>query len=210
MNDKQQHWETMYAGPTDSLPWEIVTPPHDLTDLIKHRVITGGTALDIACGTGNYSLYLAEKGFTVTGVDFSQNALGIATKRAAAAQLPVMFIQGDALALSQVLAGQSFDFILDYSLLHHISPDDVKAYAQQFKSLLKPQGKLLLVCYSNHDADSKGATHATGKYGNEMYYRTRQEIENMYSNLKELSYAPTQLGKRAHHKGHAFVFEATL
>jgi 2-polyprenyl-3-methyl-5-hydroxy-6-metoxy-1,4-benzoquinol methylase len=209
MSDKIQHWNNMYAKPVESIPWEIAAAPHDLTDLIKHRIITGGTALDVACGTGNYSLYLAEKGFEVTGVDFAQNALDIATERAAKLRLPVKFVQGDATKLADVLGNTAFDFILDYSLLHHIAPADVENYAKQFQSLLNPHGKLLMVCYSEKDKYAQGANQATGKYGNDMFYRTRDEIEKLYSDLKEISYAPTQLGKRAHHQGHAFVFEAS-
>ena len=33
-----------------------------------------GFLLDVGCGTGNYSVYLAQNGFNVTGIDFSQEA----------------------------------------------------------------------------------------------------------------------------------------
>ncbi len=37
-----------------------------------------GEALDMACGTGTNSIYLAEKGFKVTGVDISREAIKVA------------------------------------------------------------------------------------------------------------------------------------
>ena len=57
MNNKAkvQHWDDMYDMPLENIPWEIKEPPKDLVDLINKGVLTGSKALDIACGTGNYT-----------------------------------------------------------------------------------------------------------------------------------------------------------
>jgi cyclopropane fatty-acyl-phospholipid synthase-like methyltransferase len=205
MEEKEKHWDGMYAMPLENIPWEIKEPPKELVDFLQTAEVRKRSALDVACGTGNYSFYLAQQGFAeVVGIDFSQNALDIAAKRNETLSLPVRFIHADATKLVESLGGKKFDFILDYSLLHHIAPENVAAYAKQFTSLLADDGKLLLVCYSDKDVDG---TKATGKYGNDMFYRTREEIEQLYSNLTEVSYAEGRLGKRLHHIAHVFIFK---
>lgn len=209
MSDKTQHWNNMYSLPIEQIPWEITDAPKELVNFLESRPGSRGTALDVGCGTGNYSIYLAQHGYTVIGVDVAQKALDIATERAKSLNLPIAFRQGDVTALSQVVPGETFDLILDYSILHHIAPADVAAYAKQFATLLKPGGTLLLVCYSDQDEFSRGAPKATGKYGNDMYYRSCQEIEKIYANLRVVSYEEARLGKRHQHFAHSFIFEGS-
>ena len=68
MTDKdRQKWNAKYNDDTgDNAP---------TASIIKyHNKITPGTALDIACGNGRNSIFLAEKGFTVDAVDISNIA----------------------------------------------------------------------------------------------------------------------------------------
>jgi 2-polyprenyl-3-methyl-5-hydroxy-6-metoxy-1,4-benzoquinol methylase len=207
MNKKQSHWENMYKMPLEKIPWEIEEPPRELKRVIKQKTMTPpGTILDIACGSGNYSLYLASLGFSVTGIDVSKRALKIARRRAREEKLTPKFVFGNALEMRKVLQKQ-FDYILDYSFLHHIPLYQTKRYARQFVHLLKPGGRLLLVCYSEKDPQALGRKMVYGKYGNSMYFRTADEICEAYTPLKKIKYHKAKLGKRLHHLGHAFIFE---
>ena len=69
---------------------------------------------DIGCGTGFASVLLAEMGYTVTGLDQSENMLREARQKAAARQLDVRFVQGNVMApqLPPDLAHQRFDIVL--------------------------------------------------------------------------------------------------
>ena len=58
-------------------------------------VPAGSRCLDIACGTGNYTIALAEAGLNLTGVDVSQQMLTVAQSKPSA----VRWINGDAAAL---------------------------------------------------------------------------------------------------------------
>jgi len=201
---KQDHWDSMYKLPLKDIPWEIKNPPRELFEVLRNGLIKNGKALDVACGTGNYSLCLARNSFSVTGVDFSKEALKIAQRKAQRQKLQIKFIYADVLSLTKVLH-EKFNFILDYSLLHHINSDKITAYVSQFLHLLKKKGRLLMVCYSNKD--SQDEKFSVGKYGNVMYYRTAGQIRRLYKGLKEIMYKETRLGKRLQHYGHCFLFE---
>ena len=60
-----------------------------------------GSALDVGCGTGDTSIYLAQSGWHVTGVDFTPKALEKARTKARAAGAAVDFIHADVTHLSQ-------------------------------------------------------------------------------------------------------------
>ena len=201
---KQSHWESMYKLPIEKIPWEIEEPPKELVETLKNKDIKPGKALDIACGTGNYSIYLAKNTFDVIGVDFSKTALNIARKKANQQKLKIKFIYANVLNLSKIL-NEKFDFILDYSLLHHISSTNIEKFASQFSKLLKKGGRLLLVCYS--DKDSNGKKSVMGKYGNNIYFRTVTEIRKLYKGLNEIRYKEAYLGKKQQHQAHYFLFQ---
>ena len=130
MKKKEEHWNEMYKKPLEEIPWEIPEPPKDLVSFLEDYEINSKTALDVGCGSGNYSLYLAQRGFKVTGVDFAQSALKIAEERADEMNLDVKFVHTDVLELLSSLDGKKYDFIFDYSLLHHIAPEDIDKYTK--------------------------------------------------------------------------------
>lgn len=205
----ENYWSKIYSDLSlDKIPWEIKLPPKELVSVVDRQLIPSNSSiLDVGCGSGNYSIFLAKLGFKVTGVDISKEALKIAQSKAANLKVSVDFLHSDALNLSKNLKTK-FDFILDYSLLHHISFAQINSYVNQFNSLLTHNGKLLLVCYS--ERDSEGKKILNGKFGNTMYYRTAQEIRLLYSFLTELEYSETTLGKQSHHFGHYFLFQKTI
>jgi ubiquinone/menaquinone biosynthesis C-methylase UbiE len=102
----------------------------------------GEKALDIGCGGGWESIFLAKYGYEVTGVDLSPNALEIAKKRSADAGVTVIFLQGSALDLP--VADQSIDFINDRGCFHVIQAEDRPQYAKEVLRVLKPGGLFLL------------------------------------------------------------------
>jgi 2-polyprenyl-3-methyl-5-hydroxy-6-metoxy-1,4-benzoquinol methylase len=172
----RDYWEKMYEMPLEELPWEIKEAPQELKTYIDANKTDDGTALDAGCGTGNFSVYLAKNGYSVTGVDYSGKALEIARENNQVTKLPITYIRTDLTKLKDAVAGKGFDLILDYKVSHHLNAESLKIYIAQCVELLKPNGRKLLVCYSDKDVDASGNGLAIGKFGNEMYYRTAEEI----------------------------------
>jgi 2-polyprenyl-3-methyl-5-hydroxy-6-metoxy-1,4-benzoquinol methylase len=64
------------------IPWNIETPPAALVALVDSRIVTPCRAIDLGCGAGNYAVWLASRGFDVTGVDSAQTAIKRAKEHA--------------------------------------------------------------------------------------------------------------------------------
>ncbi|WP_448223298.1 class I SAM-dependent methyltransferase [Gordonia iterans] len=83
-------WEEMWAGKTQ--PQTTLAHPYLASELAG---LTRGTALDAGCGAGAEAVWLAERGWRVTGADVSPTALAIAASRARAAEVEVDWVEAD-------------------------------------------------------------------------------------------------------------------
>ena len=96
METEKSDWEDVYKNtPLEEIPWRSESVSW-LYQLIEEGTIPIGMALDLGCGTGEKTIYLAKNGFTVTGVDISKTAIKHARKFAAQAGVQAEFyIQDD-------------------------------------------------------------------------------------------------------------------
>jgi SAM-dependent methyltransferase len=79
-----QRWDARYAGraPTVPSPPDVLVAA-DMVDLVGDP----GRALDVACGPGSQSLWLAQRGFDVVAVDASDAAITLVAEAVEAAGL---------------------------------------------------------------------------------------------------------------------------
>jgi len=106
----------------------------------------GRRALDVASGTGVISRLLCEKGFSVTGLDFSEPMIDRARQKAKDRELDARYVIGD--AEDTRLPDATFDVIMTRHLVWTL-PDPKTAFADWYR-VLKPGGKVLIV-----DTDTK-------------------------------------------------------
>ncbi len=66
-------WQKRYE--TGDTPWDTGRPDFNFTEVVARFPIAPTRALEIGCGTGTHSLWLAARGFTVTGIDISELAV---------------------------------------------------------------------------------------------------------------------------------------
>src|SRR5438128_2069168 len=77
-------------------PWDRGVPPPGLVELVEGpAALPAGRAIDLGCGTATNTIYLARRGWEVTGVDMVPQALETARQRAAAAGVSPRLVQGD-------------------------------------------------------------------------------------------------------------------
>jgi 2-polyprenyl-3-methyl-5-hydroxy-6-metoxy-1,4-benzoquinol methylase len=100
-------------------PWESDAPSmipqfDQLLALVEEtRAVPPGSALDLGCGTGRWSVRLAERGWEVVGVDVVPRAIDAARHRAEQAGVDVTFKEGDVAALRAASVGSNFNLLLD-------------------------------------------------------------------------------------------------
>jgi SAM-dependent methyltransferase len=124
-----------------SMPWEG-GPRHELVELVETGRVAPGRAIDLGTGTGSNAIFLAEKGFDVTGVDFAASAIEKARENASEAGVPVRFVVDDLTELRRV--DGSFDFLLDYGTLDDLRRRDRDLYVQNLLALTHTGSQYLL------------------------------------------------------------------
>jgi SAM-dependent methyltransferase len=147
MSSRQLLFKTFYR--LGFVPWDGHPLAKSLRDLIEGAgtapPLPADTALDLGCGTGDNSLYLAKHGWQVTGVDFVAKAVDKARAKAAANRVAATFARADVTRLSSEGVGTNFDLIVDNGCLHGMSPEDRDAYVREVTAVAAPCARLLLV-----------------------------------------------------------------
>jgi SAM-dependent methyltransferase len=148
-------FEALYAGQAS---WDIGKPQQPFID-VADRI--GGSVLDAGCGTGDTALFLAGRGCKVTGIDFLEEPIKRAGRKAAGRGLAVTFLVKDALTLTN--GDERFGNVIDRGLVHVFSDDDRKRYVAGLATLLKPGGRLYLMCFSDEEPGTQGPRRVSKK-----------------------------------------------
>ncbi len=125
-------------------PWIIDQAQPDLIATAEKGEIRGPTVLDVGCGSGDNAIYLARRGFEVTGVDFSAKAIRIAKQKAREAEVAVTFLTLDALKIGTL--DKRFDTVIDFGLFHNLGDADCRRYVRALSEVCVSKGQFLIGC----------------------------------------------------------------
>ena len=103
-------------------PWDRDGPLPELVDAVDG--LAPGRALDLGCGTGAQSVFLAQRDWEVTAVDVVPRALAAARRRAQAAGVRIDIRHGDVVRL-QDLGCSDVALAFDRGCFHGL-PDDAR------------------------------------------------------------------------------------
>lgn len=128
---------------TGRAPWDTGITPPEVIDFLQRT--PPGQALDLGCGTGTNAITLAQRGWQVTGIDFSERALRTARRKARQANVSVRFLRRDVTRLED-LAGP-FDFALDLGCFHSLDRSARPGYVFALARLLRPGAVSMLYAF---------------------------------------------------------------
>lgn len=130
-------WNENYAS--GETPWDSDEPESELVRFLDSGAVSPGRALDVGSGTGTHSLWLAEKGFDVVGIDIAPLATEAARAKLAGRSLRCRFETID--FLTSPVPDGPYDFVFDRGCFHVFdSADDRARFAARVAALLAPSG----------------------------------------------------------------------
>lgn len=139
---------------SEDIPWDDPLPPPEVLDFVPS--LKPGRALDLGCGYGRASIYLASQGWDVDGVDFIEQALDVARRRSIEAGVSVRFHLSSVLDLD--FLNGSYDFALDVGCAHALDDEGLHLYKDQLFRLLAQGGYFMLFARMREaqNVDSEG------------------------------------------------------
>lgn len=155
----------------------------------------GRTALDVGCGLGRNSRWLAAQGFTTTGIDIAPHTLERAARRSQGQG--VTYRRRDFVRTCPT--GVSFDLIYDSGCYHHLAPHRRISYMQALRAALTPGGLFGICTFaagrmgtSSADADLLRQGQLNGGIG-----YTLNELREMFSWLEAIDARPMPTAEAA-------------
>jgi SAM-dependent methyltransferase len=129
LQQSQSLWNQRWANPNFSNTWVLTAPPQEIQDAVQSRWFPPrAKVLDIGCGSGELSVWLASQGFEVVGIDFTEHAI---RKAKIKHQINLENLAWQVIDICRQTPGLApFDVLIDRGCLHGIPKDFVSRYVK--------------------------------------------------------------------------------
>jgi SAM-dependent methyltransferase len=138
--------------------------------------------LDLGCGTGAATWYLAREGFSAFGIDGSKTAIELARARFKTEHLKADFSVGDFVRLDYPNA--FFDCVIDIAAIQHNRMPAAARIVSEIRRILKPGGRLFSMLISRRSQFPEGADPTQGKGFVHLF--STAEVHTLFSGLADL------------------------
>jgi len=152
--------EQLYRGGGQA-PWDRALPPPEVIALAAE--LPPGRALDLGCGYGRASIYLAQHDWMCDGVDFIPEAIAGARDRAAAAGVAERAAFHVLPVTDLAPLAPPYDLAVDVGCMHNLRGDDLRAYVAEVARLVGAGGLYALFAHgpsTNTDDQKNGVNEA--------------------------------------------------
>ena len=152
------NWDERYQAGKEALPWDIGVEAPELVAVFKSLKTTPQHTLEIGCGTGTNSIWMAQQGCRVVAVDISPTAIANAKEKMKAANVDVDFRTWNIIEKSPV-AEASVDFVFDRGVYHVMEAEQRTVFIDRVAAALSDNGYWLCLagCADEHrDANEEG------------------------------------------------------
>jgi ubiquinone/menaquinone biosynthesis C-methylase UbiE len=150
---RKADFEQAYQGKP---PWDIGKPQ---PAFVEAADLVTGAVLDVGCGTGENALFFAARGRKVTGVDYLEQPIHMAREKAKQRGVEAEFLVMNALHLDGL--SQAYDSVIDCGLFHVFSDEDRVRYVNSLARVIRPEGRLLILCFSDREPPGDGPRRIT-------------------------------------------------
>ena len=166
-------------------------------DMVKTRlgIKPGASILEVGCGTGAFLFPFADKGYKLSGVDYSANLVAIAQKA-----IPEgTFVTNEAANLE--FEDNQFDYVIVNSVFQYFADLDYAEKAmEQISQVLKRPGKVAILDLNDAAKKQEYENIRRQKLGDEEY-------ERLYSSLTHMFYDRNWVAETARKFGFACEIE---
>lgn len=132
-------------------------PDTRLVELVEgERSPEPGRALDLGCGAGRNTLYLARHGWDAVGIDMMGRAIEKARSKAVGPAAAARFVQGDVTKLVDLDIGDQYRLIIDSGCYYGLSDRQREAYARGVTRVAAPDALLLMAGFTKIPGTAAG------------------------------------------------------
>jgi len=129
-----------------SRTWEIDEPVDHIVDFFRILKKKARSILDVGCGAGRDSFFLAGEGFNLVGLDISSNALRLASERNQREKTQCTFVMGTFLHLP--FSEGRFDAAFSNYAIENVSLEEIRKALGEMKRVVKKGGVMLITLHS--------------------------------------------------------------
>ncbi len=147
--EQQPDWNQRYIE--SNTPWDSGRPSSELQRVLDEFQLPAGRVLELGCGTGTNAIYLATRGFEVTAVDISEEAVGRARQKATEASVAVDFHCADATQLPEL--GEPFPFVFDRGVYHVLRRNALQPFLNTLARVSAVGGHYLTLAGNANDRE---------------------------------------------------------
>ena len=173
-----QAWDERYAA--SDYVWTVKVNQFVEAHLAN---LAPGDAIDLGAGEGRNAVWLAERGWNVTAVDFSRVGLDKGARLAADHDVSVEFVEADATTFRP---GRLVDLVVVSYL--QLPPDHRRTVLEQAKTWLRPEGTVFVIAHDRTNID--------GGYGGPSSPDVCYTVEETVDALEGLDIATAMVAER--------------
>ncbi|MEH7225591.1 methyltransferase domain-containing protein [Bacillus sp. JJ1566] len=150
LREPKGFWENFYEDRTKEIPFFKITGPDENLVEYFNNGLAPKRVLELGCGPGRNAIYMAKKGCEVDAIDIAENAIEWGKERAKVEGVHIKFHCTS--LFDYEFETQSYDFIYDCGLFHHLAPHRRLTYIEILKRALKTDGLFAIVCFNTDGA----------------------------------------------------------
>jgi tellurite methyltransferase len=175
-------------------------PSIDLVLFVNSESIPPGPALDLGCGDGRNSLYLARLGFDVTGIDISNTAIAKLRSEAGRQELELTTLVED--VRNHAYTESLYELIVGNTILDHLEREEEgNQLAQAMENALLPDGYLFVTVHTTNDPGYRGESESNTAQHVKRYFKPG-ELRDLFHGVQILRYHEEWVLDRRHGPPH--------